>query len=871
MQRERILAIEDDEGVCRLLRHTLAREDFDLQIVTTGKTGLSTTRKTMPDLILLDLGLPDMDGIEVCRSLKSDQTTHHLPIIILTGNNKESDVVNGLEAGADDYIIKPVRPRILTARIRAALRRRVEASVSQKISPDLNLGQIMISMQRDVVTLAGNSIDLNQAEFHFIHSLTQVLSSADTDASLELSIGQEGMRLFAENRLVDLTPIFKELLNGSQSHPLLYKFAGLALMHSDAEKAEKLLDQAADLFRKNDNPVATLSILAQQVLFHIFINGNIERATELFRKTEYLENSYFDKLSVFSRISVAQALAIGNLLLCDNLPRGVEYLSIAEALTEDRGLENLRVINLIISAYNAYISADSGKLSRIINETLRLLDHPRISDTNKALLKMAQLVYLSLTGDFPHFRTIEKNLRTEFEARLPPTSLPLRLLTILQFQSAQAEEDHDSISTFAGSGINNSQYPLLTGMFALSAILTDQIEEAKQITAAYFTVDFSIPFFDLQGRLYCIRALLEFDPVKALNELEQVQNSLASTHFKLLEIQALGLSLLFNRDLEMTAQNLTSLKTLFCDMKSTGIKNLQCLTRSDLLFLLQTAAYHNIERLFVTDFSREKLKTCWDRDWNPIPILHFNTLGGLQIYRKDTLLSATEDFSRSQRDCLAVLIASPGNRVDQEEMQLKFWPESPPEKARANLDTMLSRLRKALQTQIKPLPVKNYLKLQKGVVSLEHCSFDINELRYEFTRGRKYLSNQDFWRADIAISNGLRLWNGGFVPGSCFDDQATKIADQIHQECIKTTLLWGETLTGIGQTGRAIRLLKHALTLDRCNEKLIALLHRNYMRSNNITQAALLLRQYEQSLHKDGHTSAEIGQFLSRLRTLIAK
>lgn len=110
MIRDRILAIEDDAGVCRLLRHTLAREDFNLQIVTTGKEGLDLAREFHPVLILLDLGLPDINGLEVCRRLKSDPKTRHLPVIILTGNDKESDIVTGLEIGADDYIIKPVSP-----------------------------------------------------------------------------------------------------------------------------------------------------------------------------------------------------------------------------------------------------------------------------------------------------------------------------------------------------------------------------------------------------------------------------------------------------------------------------------------------------------------------------------------------------------------------------------------------------------------------------------------------------------------------------------------------------------------------------------------------------------------------------------------
>ena len=872
MDRNRILAIEDDEGVCRLLRHSLAREDFDLKIVTSGEAGLNHALTFCPDLILLDIGLPDIDGLEVCRRLKSDPETRHLPIIILTGNNKESDVVNGLEIGADDYIIKPVRPRILTARVRAVLRRRIDASDAPQSSPDLKIGQLTVSIHRKVVTLAEKTIDLNSVEFHFIHALTRTLANPENNTPGNLSIGQEGMALYAENRLDRLRPIFVELLDGPYQHPLLLKFTGLTLVHVDPTQAEALLEQATALFAQEENFVAELSILAHRVLFHVFIDGNVEKAAELFLKTEDLENPHFDRLSVFSRISVAQALAIGNTLLCNNFSRAFEYLSIAETLAEDRGLENFRVINLLIQAYNAYVSADTAKLSRTIDETLILLNHPQINATNRALLKMAQLMYISLTGEYTYFRSVEKSLRIEFDSLLPAGSFPPCLLTVLQAQSAQVEGDHDTVLSLPPSDANTRlQQPIVTGMLALSAALNKKHELAHKTIRTYLESIQTIPFFDIQGQLYCVRALLEIDQTtEAAMLLEQVDSRLKSNNWRLIEIQALALSLLFHRDRPMTPQRLASLQELLGEMKATGIKHPLCLTRSDIHFLLTTAINHNIERLFATDLCRDLLKIEWDRDWKPIPILHFKTLGEFQLSCQNRPLLSTVTFSRSQRDCLALLISAPNNRVDQEEMQLTFWPESPPEKARANLDTMLSRLRKTLQAQIKPLSVKNYLKLQKGVISLDYCSCDIDELLYELDRGRKLLSNRDLWQADIAISLGLLLWDGDFIPGSGVN-QATEVTDQIHLACIKTTLLWGDSLTEMGQSAQTIKLLNKALSFDRCNEDLIAALHRNYMRSNKLAKAALLLREYEKTLKHEGYSPAEIGRLLTRLRTRISK
>jgi two-component system phosphate regulon response regulator PhoB len=873
MERDRILAIEDDDGVCRLLRHSLAREDFNLQIVTNGTAGLEIAQTFCPDLILLDLGLPDIDGLEVCRRLKSDPKTRHLPIIILTGNDQESDVVNGLEIGADDYIIKPVRPRILTARVRAVLRRRIEPSDTHETSQDLQIGRLTICAQRETVTLAEKTINLNSSEFHFIHALTRIILNPDNDSALNISVGQEGMALYAENRFDRMLPVFRELLAGPYQHPLLFKFCGLALIHIDPKQAETLLDQAVNIFEQTGNAVAQISVMAHLVLFHVFIDGNVEKAAELFQKTEQLENPHFDRLSVFSRISVAQALAIGNTLLRNNFSRAYEYLSIAEALAEDRGLENFRVINLLIQAYNAYVAADSTKLSRIIDETLLLLNHPQINTTNRALLKMAQMIYISLTGEYTYFRSIEKSLRAEFDDCLPSTSFPPCLLTILQAQSAQTKGDHDTVLALQTSSINSRlQQPVLTGISALSAALTGQSVVVRKSISAFLESTQSVPFFDIQGRLYCVRALLEIGLVaEAASLLEQIDIRLESTNWQFIEIQALALSLLFHRDRTMTPQRLTALQKLLSEMKATGVRHPLCLTSNDLQFLLETAVSHNIERLFAAGLCNEMFKTGWDHEWKPVPLLHFKTLGGFQLFCQNRQLTSTNKFSRSQRDCLALLIAAPNNRVDQEEMQLTFWPDSPPEKARANLDTMLSRLRKTLQALIKPLAIKNYLKLQKGVISLDYCSFDIDELRYELDRGQKFLSNRDLWLADIAISRGLLLWDGDFIPGSCVVNQTTEIANQLHHTCISMTRLFGDTLTGLGQSTRAIKLLNKALSFDRCNEELIAALHRNYMRSNLLTKADHLLRQYEDALQQEGYSPAEICRLLTRLRALIAK
>ncbi|MEJ2069861.1 MAG: response regulator [Syntrophobacterales bacterium] len=124
MAQEHILVVEDEEDIRELLRYNLAKEGYRVTGVTSGEEALRTAKTLLPDLVLLDLMLPGVDGLQICRVLKHDTRTQHVPVVMVTAKGEEADIVIGLELGADDYITKPFSPRVLLARLRSVLRRR---------------------------------------------------------------------------------------------------------------------------------------------------------------------------------------------------------------------------------------------------------------------------------------------------------------------------------------------------------------------------------------------------------------------------------------------------------------------------------------------------------------------------------------------------------------------------------------------------------------------------------------------------------------------------------------------------------------------------------------------------------------------------
>src|SRR4030042_1669333 len=143
MPGEKILVVDDEENIRELVRYNLAREGYQVTTVGSGEEALKQAGAKLPNLIVLDLMLPGIDGFDVCRQLKSDPRTAHIPIVMLTVKGEESDIVVGLELGADDYITKPFSPKVLLARIKAVLRRKKSAPIGE--ADIITIGDLVIN------------------------------------------------------------------------------------------------------------------------------------------------------------------------------------------------------------------------------------------------------------------------------------------------------------------------------------------------------------------------------------------------------------------------------------------------------------------------------------------------------------------------------------------------------------------------------------------------------------------------------------------------------------------------------------------------------------------------------------------------------
>ena len=212
MAKQSVLVIDDAKDLIELVRFNLEKSGFDVVAATDGRAGLSIAAEHAPNIILLDLMMPGMDGLEVCRHLREDSRTRDIPLIMLTARAEEADRIVGLELGADDYITKPFSPRELVARVKAILRRTAVQSAPQLIRQ----GNLTIDVARHEVTFKGTPVFLTATQFRILQFLaSQPGRVVSRERIIDAALGGD-TSVYDRTIDVHITSIRKKLGDGGE-------------------------------------------------------------------------------------------------------------------------------------------------------------------------------------------------------------------------------------------------------------------------------------------------------------------------------------------------------------------------------------------------------------------------------------------------------------------------------------------------------------------------------------------------------------------------------------------------------------------------------------------------------------------------------
>lgn len=207
--RYNILVVDDEEDLLELIKFNLERDGYDVDCAESGEEAVKKVAASTYDLILLDLMLPGIDGLEVTKILKADSQTRDIPIIMLTAKGEEADVVVGLEFGADDYITKPFSPRVLTARIKAVLRRKIRAS--SEGANLIRIHEFIIDSTKHEVVAGSERVDLTYTEFQVLKYLAENPGWVFTRSQIVDSVRGDGYAVTDRSVDVQIAGLRKKL------------------------------------------------------------------------------------------------------------------------------------------------------------------------------------------------------------------------------------------------------------------------------------------------------------------------------------------------------------------------------------------------------------------------------------------------------------------------------------------------------------------------------------------------------------------------------------------------------------------------------------------------------------------------------------
>ncbi|KZU37913.1 response regulator YycF [Lactiplantibacillus plantarum] len=215
---KKILVVDDEKPISDIMKFNLTKEGYEVHVAADGEEALQKVDEVHPDLILLDLMLPKMDGLEVARQVRKN---YDMPIIMVTAKDSELDKVLGLELGADDYVTKPFSNRELVARVKANLRRQGAPSAQPaevEENSDIEIGDLMIHPEAYMVSKRGENIELTHREFELLHYLAQHIGQVMTREHLLQTVW--GYDYFGDVRTVDVTVRrLREKVEDNPSHP----------------------------------------------------------------------------------------------------------------------------------------------------------------------------------------------------------------------------------------------------------------------------------------------------------------------------------------------------------------------------------------------------------------------------------------------------------------------------------------------------------------------------------------------------------------------------------------------------------------------------------------------------------------------------
>jgi ATP/maltotriose-dependent transcriptional regulator MalT len=695
---------------------------------------------------------------------------------------------------------------------------------------------------------------------------------------IEDLLRREGMELLARNRNVTLCVILNAIpAEVVADSAWLSLYLGLARLDPEPEATFPFLAKAMALFIEQDEPVGELLAGAQILYSHFIFTALYEEDGRILPRMQTLFEEVADQLPLFARILVAKNIAMGAISMAGDVKLSRRFTEIALELSQRHRIYNFTAATLLSRGFEHLLAGEYKAAVATAEHAYEFIHHKHVSLVNRLALTTFLLNLVDCLGNSHGYRAQKASMLREIGAGFINQTLIGSSLLVWDAGLAVAAGHLDKAREFlhqAGEHGATAHNPHMHSQFlhwqayvaALEGNETEAVKAADE--SMRLRKSAGSPFYVILNRLilgaaYCL--IGRWTEAEAL--LEEC-GILCRKHHALVMLCA---SHLYKAYLQLNkggaAAALDDLTLGLSLMRQHGWVYFLSWSPQIMKPLLQTAVRERIEVDYARKLARERFSMMILDDGAMIPLLSVQILGGFAIELEGKVICHSDNLSPTHRQILSMLFSNRGRCLNLEALQLALWPDSPPRKARSNMDSHISRLRKFLGDRCSPHDIKNYLVVANGMLILQNYQIDALEFIELAAKGLAKSRENLWWQANNHFTAAMSLWpQGGIGSELPWSSETYGFSLQLNNLLAQSAIAWSSHLRKTGRLHQAVQVVEHAWSNDFASIELVKVLFALHLHNKDLAQARNLVWQYAEVLRRDDYAEEEIEELCSEIR-----
>ncbi|MCB2217517.1 hypothetical protein [Desulfofustis glycolicus] len=703
----------------------------------------------------------------------------------------------------------------------------------------------------------------------------KTMSISGDYTAMEQLVYRHGQHLIATGRARTILSILHTTPREKLStHPWLGFYCGLLALDVSPLQTLPLFTSCRERFAESGNEEGELMALTQIIQYHFAISGSHRDGAALLSRTIDLFARNNARLPGETALLAARSLAAGLSLFSGDITTARHYTRHGLDLATTLGSRTFIAALRFVSGYIELLCGDRRAAHLEIEKSFSLSSDPAVGTNNRLSLIFLHLFELSQHGDLSAFLRTRDMVETDFDRVIVHQTVMAPYLTlwsaIIMIANGRITDAHELLDNGLQDGqtVANSHMAsqFLQWRAFIQALLGDETaalddlkeaQQQRQIAGGVFHTAYQLA---IAGATLAL--LQRYDEAtQALSMAEHLGNSMP----------AVGVTICcraYQALIALATGNHTDCATYLASWLATmNRRGYSCFwgwEPTTMARLLRAALQMGVEPVTARRLARRRLTSAIDDAGDLIPILSIHILGSFSLTCNGRIQVGPQDLTNHQRELFGLIIASPGQRISQEQIQLTFWPDSPPDKARKSFDTLMTRLRKTLSQKLS-IPVKNYIGVEKGYVHLTRIAIDASQFLQLARRGLKRAKRGYWWQAGNLFTKALAQWTS-FRPIDFFASEQTIIfGDELISTLRSICLSWSHNLITHNRAEEAIDLLEMTKNLLPVDEELMLLRYQLFLTTRQPLRAREITSTYYNELLQLGWSPEEAEELVFSL------